>query len=94
MTNCKNCGAVLHSGKCEYCGTEYEVTTTTLYDEDGNTILEETTVNTHDSLNADKALERLGRAVSSFGITASEAANSMLKLQNTLKREAVSNNGK
>lgn len=24
MTNCKNCGAPLHSGKCEYCGTEYK----------------------------------------------------------------------
>lgn len=23
MTNCKNCGAVLKSNKCEYCGTEY-----------------------------------------------------------------------
>lgn len=22
-TNCRNCGAVLHSNKCEYCGTEY-----------------------------------------------------------------------
>ncbi len=22
-TNCKNCGAVLHGNKCEYCGTEY-----------------------------------------------------------------------
>ena len=22
-TNCKNCGAVLTSYKCEYCGTEY-----------------------------------------------------------------------
>lgn len=24
MTNCINCGAPLHGGKCEYCGTEYE----------------------------------------------------------------------
>lgn len=24
LTNCKNCGAVLHSNKCEYCGTEYQ----------------------------------------------------------------------
>lgn len=24
-TNCINCGAVLHSDKCEYCGTEYTV---------------------------------------------------------------------
>ena len=24
MTNCINCGAVLHSTKCEYCGTEYK----------------------------------------------------------------------
>lgn len=23
-TNCKNCGAPLHSTTCEYCGTEYE----------------------------------------------------------------------
>lgn len=23
MTNCVNCGAVLHGNKCEYCGTEY-----------------------------------------------------------------------
>lgn len=23
LTNCKNCGAVLTSYKCEYCGTEY-----------------------------------------------------------------------
>ena len=23
LTNCKNCGAVLHGNKCEYCGTEY-----------------------------------------------------------------------
>lgn len=22
-TNCKNCGAVLHSHQCEYCGSEY-----------------------------------------------------------------------
>lgn len=22
-TNCKNCGAPLKSGKCEYCGTEH-----------------------------------------------------------------------
>lgn len=22
-TNCKNCGAILHSHKCEYCGSEY-----------------------------------------------------------------------
>lgn len=22
-TNCKNCGAVLHSNICEFCGTEY-----------------------------------------------------------------------
>jgi hypothetical protein len=24
LTNCKNCGAVLHSNKCEFCGTEYD----------------------------------------------------------------------
>lgn len=24
LTNCKNCGAVLHGNKCEYCGTEYD----------------------------------------------------------------------
>ena len=23
MTNCINCGAILVSSKCEYCGTEY-----------------------------------------------------------------------
>ena len=23
-TNCKNCGAPLHNGRCDYCGTEYE----------------------------------------------------------------------
>ena len=23
MTNCINCGAILHGNKCEYCGTEY-----------------------------------------------------------------------
>lgn len=23
MTNCVNCGAILHGDKCEYCGTEY-----------------------------------------------------------------------
>lgn len=23
VTNCKNCGAVLHGSKCEYCKTEY-----------------------------------------------------------------------
>jgi hypothetical protein len=23
MNNCKNCGAPIHNGKCEYCGTEY-----------------------------------------------------------------------
>ena len=22
VTNCPNCGAALHNGKCEYCGTE------------------------------------------------------------------------
>jgi len=26
MTNCVNCGAVLHGNKCEYCGTEYNGT--------------------------------------------------------------------
>lgn len=24
MTNCINCGAILHGNKCEYCGTEYK----------------------------------------------------------------------
>ena len=24
LINCKNCGAPLHNGKCEYCGSEYE----------------------------------------------------------------------
>lgn len=24
-SNCKNCGAVLHSNECEYCGTNNEV---------------------------------------------------------------------
>lgn len=24
MTNCVNCGAILHGDKCEYCGTEYK----------------------------------------------------------------------
>lgn len=24
LTNCINCGAYLHSNKCEYCGTSYE----------------------------------------------------------------------
>lgn len=23
MTNCINCGAILHGNVCEYCGTEY-----------------------------------------------------------------------
>lgn len=23
LTNCKNCGAPLHRGYCEYCGTDY-----------------------------------------------------------------------
>lgn len=23
LTNCVNCGAVLHGNKCDYCGTEY-----------------------------------------------------------------------
>lgn len=23
ITNCKNCGAIIKNGKCEYCGTEY-----------------------------------------------------------------------
>lgn len=23
MTNCVNCGAILHGNVCEYCGTEY-----------------------------------------------------------------------
>lgn len=22
-TNCKNCGAVLHKNKCDYCGSEF-----------------------------------------------------------------------
>lgn len=26
-TNCKNCGAALHSYVCEYCGTEYTALT-------------------------------------------------------------------
>ena len=25
-TNCKNCGAPLRNGRCEYCGTEYKGT--------------------------------------------------------------------
>ena len=25
ITNCKNCGAVLHGSVCEYCGTEYNI---------------------------------------------------------------------
>lgn len=24
LTNCKNCGAVLHGNKCEFCDTEYD----------------------------------------------------------------------
>ena len=24
MTNCKNCGAPIEGGKCQYCGTEFE----------------------------------------------------------------------
>lgn len=24
LTNCKNCGAILHSNRCEFCGTEYD----------------------------------------------------------------------
>lgn len=24
LTNCKNCGAPLHSNKCEFCDTEYD----------------------------------------------------------------------
>ena len=24
MTNCINCGAVLHGNRCEYCGTVYQ----------------------------------------------------------------------
>lgn len=35
MTNCKNCGAVLTGGKCEYCGTKYETITETLYSDCG-----------------------------------------------------------
>lgn len=26
FTNCKNCGAPLRDGRCEYCGTEYKET--------------------------------------------------------------------
>lgn len=29
--NCVNCGAPLHSHKCEYCGTEYEFDNMTKY---------------------------------------------------------------
>lgn len=36
MTNCKNCGAPITNGKCEYCGTEYETTTETYYTDCGN----------------------------------------------------------
>lgn len=35
MTNCKNCGAPLTNGKCEYCGTEYEITKETFYSDRG-----------------------------------------------------------
>lgn len=35
MTNCKNCGAILIGGKCEYCGTEYETITETIYTDSG-----------------------------------------------------------
>ena len=24
ITNCKNCGAVLHGNKCEFCDTKYD----------------------------------------------------------------------
>jgi predicted RNA-binding protein with PUA domain len=44
MTNCKNCGAPLTNGKCDYCGTEYETITETIYSDSG--IVLETTLTT------------------------------------------------
>lgn len=32
MTNCVNCGAVLHGNKCEYCGTEYNILEFEIFD--------------------------------------------------------------
>ena len=57
MTNCKNCGAVLTGGKCEYCGTEYEMTTETIYAANGEKI-EISTPNLSFGLTMDEAVER------------------------------------
>lgn len=38
MTNCINCGAVLTSNKCEYCGTIYETDDKNNVNLQGNTI--------------------------------------------------------
>lgn len=43
MSNCKNCGAPIHNGKCEYCGTEYPelVRILTVSDEQEKTLADE-----------------------------------------------------
>lgn len=39
VTNCKNCGAPLKSGKCEYCNTEHgDSPRPTVYFHDGDII--------------------------------------------------------
>lgn len=38
MTNCINCGAILTSNKCEYCGTEYDLDKHNNVNLQGNTI--------------------------------------------------------
>ena len=84
MTNCINCGAVLKGGVCEYCGTEYETTVSTLHAADG-TVFEETTINFSNpelaELTVDKVAQRLQTLASAGGgVTVEEAIAKLIAL--------------
>lgn len=83
MTNCINCGAVLKGDVCEYCGTEYKTTISTLHAADG-TVFEETTINFSNpelaEFTADKVAQRLQTLSATGGITAEEAIAKLIAL--------------
>ena len=84
MTNCINCGAVLKGDVCEYCGTEYKTTISTLHAADG-TVFEETTINFSNpefaEFTADKMAQRLQTLASAaVGVTAEEAIAKLIAL--------------
>ncbi len=94
MTNCINCGAVLKGGVCEYCGTEYETTVSTLHAADGSVITEEKTIVSNCAFQpptAEEVMERFHSLVSAFGITAKEAAENLSKLNNAVRKVGFDN---